>query len=170
MKVIVSSTNPVKINASKSGFEQVFPGQEINLTSVSVPSGVPDQPGSDLETLTGATNRVENAANLHQQADFWIGLEGGIDLFEDQIYSFAWIVVKSKDGKIGRSRTANFALPDSVVSKIKEGYELGTAMDMVYSQHNSKQNQGAVGIISDDLIVRETLYIPSVILALKTLK
>ena len=78
MLIIVASTNPVKIKAATLGFQKVFPFKTVNVKGVSVDSGVSDQPKTDDETLTGATNRVKAAAKAYPEADFWIGLEGGI--------------------------------------------------------------------------------------------
>ncbi len=60
-KIIVASQNPVKIDAVRQGFEQLFAGKyengelgELEITGVSVPSGVPDQPMGQQQTLLGA--------------------------------------------------------------------------------------------------------------------
>lgn len=50
-KVIVASKNPVKINATQSAFEKMFPDEEFSFEGISVPSGVSDQPMSEDETL-----------------------------------------------------------------------------------------------------------------------
>jgi len=54
MDIIVTSKNPVKLNATSTGFKRCFPNEQISLISVSVPSGVPDQPMTEEETLKGA--------------------------------------------------------------------------------------------------------------------
>ncbi|KAJ6443472.1 NTPase [Purpureocillium lavendulum] len=77
--VIVSSKNPVKIGAARQGFAQMFPGAGFDIRGLSVPSGVPDQPFSDQETLDGATNRANNARAAAPDADYWVGIEGGVD-------------------------------------------------------------------------------------------
>ena len=78
MKVVITSKNPVKINAVKNAFERVFPKIQFQFESVSVSSGVPDQPKGDEECIRGALNRVE-AAEKQIKADYWVGLEGGVD-------------------------------------------------------------------------------------------
>ncbi len=180
MNLIVASTNPVKIKAATLGFQKVFPFKTVNVKGVSVDSGVSDQPKTDDETLTGATNRAKAAAKAYPEADFWIGLEGGLDKVapsseasakeDESIFSFAWVVVKSATGQLGGSRTASFALPQSVVTKLNQGLELGDAMDELHHLKNSKQRQGAVGLLTNGLITRTDLYLPAVILALSQLK
>jgi non-canonical (house-cleaning) NTP pyrophosphatase len=49
---------------------------------------------------------------------------------------------------------------------IKQGYELGEADDIVFNRSNSKQKNGAVGILTDNLINRTDYYTHAIILAL----
>ena len=165
-KVIVASKNPVKINAALSGFQKMFAGHEFEIQGVSVPSGVSDQPHSDAETLQGARTRVENVSVEYPDADFWIGIEGGVEEHHSEMGAFAWIVVKSKDGQIGRGRTGVFFLPPQVAQLVREGKELGEADDIVFGRTNSKQKNGAVGLLTDNIIHRERYYTETVVLAL----
>ncbi len=164
-KVIIASRNPVKIQAVQNGFEKMFPNQEFNFIGVSVPSNVPDQPYSNDETFLGAKNRADNAFIEIKDADFHIGIEGGIEHIENEMEAFAWVVVKSA-GKYGKARTGTFVFPKQVVELIKEGRELGEADDIVFQRSNSKQKNGAVGILTGDVIDRTKYYTEAVILAL----
>ncbi|MCK3685899.1 inosine/xanthosine triphosphatase [Maribellus sp. YY47] len=163
MKIIVASKNPVKINATLEGFGDFF--DEVSVEGVSVESGVSDQPMSDEETLAGARNRVANAQKLFPGADFWIGVEGGLQREAEGLVAFAWIVITDGSQK-GESRTTSFMLPPKVALLVESGYELGTANDMVFKQHNSKQKSGAVGLLTGDKIDRTQLYRQAVQLAL----
>jgi inosine/xanthosine triphosphatase len=164
-KIIIASKNPVKIQAVKNGFEKMFLNQEFEFIGVSVPSNVPDQPMSNAETFLGAKNRAFNAAHEIKDADFYVGIEGGIEEIEDEMQAFAWIFVKSAT-KYGKSRTATFFLPKQVVKLIKEGKELGEADDIIFNRNNSKQENGAVGILTGNIIDRTQYYTEAVILAL----
>jgi len=164
-KVIIASKNPVKINTVKNGFTKVFPNQEFEYIGVSAASEVSDQPMSDQETLLGAKNRVKNAKIALPDADFWVGLEGGLEEINGKLEAFAYIIVESKD-KTGISKTATFALPEKVSELVRSGMELGDADDIVFGDSNSKQKNGSVGILTKDLITRTSFYETSVILAL----
>ncbi|WP_341227488.1 inosine/xanthosine triphosphatase [uncultured Arcticibacterium sp.] len=165
MKVIVASKNPVKISAARKGFELNFPGVNINFEGVSVPSGVPDQPMGSQETYDGAYNRAVAARKLQPDADYWVGLEGGNIAHGEEMEVMAWIVILSKD-KLGKGRTAGFFLPQKTIELVKQGYELGKADELVHGIQNSKQKMGSSGILTDNLIDRETFYVPAVIFAL----
>jgi inosine/xanthosine triphosphatase len=164
-KVIIASKNPVKIQAVKNGFEKMFPTQEFEFIGVSVPSNVADQPLSNDETFLGAKNRVNNAFSEVKNADFYIGIEGGIEHIEDDTEAFAWVVIKSAS-KYGKARTGTFFLPKQVVELIKEGKELGEADDIVFKRNNSKQENGAVGILTGNVIDRTKYYTEAIVLAL----
>ncbi len=164
-KVIVASENPVKINAVARSFKEMFPMESFEVRGVAVTSGVNQQPQSDTETLRGALNRLDNACQT-TKADFWVGIEGGIEEKNSDMEAFAWVVIKAKNGQLGKGRTATFFLPPAVVSLIKQGRELGEADDIVFGQTNSKQENGAVGILTNNVIDRTKYYTTAIILAL----
>lgn len=166
MKIIVASTNPVKIATTKDGFAKMFPDSALEVSGVSVTSGVSDQPLSEEETINGATNRALQAFQKCPHADFWVGIEGGIERIGTEIEVFAWIVVRAKNGKTGKGRTGSFFLPQKIADLINQGKELGEADDIVFGRRNSKQSNGAVGILTGDVLTRTSYYEPAVILAL----
>ncbi len=164
-KIIVASKNPVKINASLIGFQKMFPEETFEIEGVSVPSGVPDQPKAE-EILKGAMTRAENAFKERSEADFWIGIEGGIEENNGEMETRAWAVIKSKNGKVGRALGGGFLLPEKVAKLIRKGKELGEADDIVFGRINSKQDIGAVGILTGGVATRTDYYSKAVVLAL----
>ena len=169
MKIIVASTNPVKVNAAQEGLAQVWAGKILVMQEVSVESGVSDQPMSEAETRTGALNRVLAAEQHDPSADAWIGIEGGINPIGDEWEAMAWVAIK-RAGAIGMARTAGFLLPPDVMQALDEGLELGAAIDRLTGIENSKQKGGAVALLSEGLITRTSLYVPAVILAATNLR
>lgn len=165
MQLIVASRNPVKIDASLEGFQSMFPEERFEVEGISAESGVSDQPMTDEETLTGARNRATHAKTLFPDADFWIGIEGGLEEIEEEHIAFAWVCILSHADE-GRARSASFTLPPKVSSLIREGMELGDADDQVFGSSNSKQKNGAVGLLTGNVMVRKALYAPAVVLAL----
>jgi len=165
LRIIVASKNPVKIEAARQGFAKAFPDAELDLSGVSVPSGVSDQPMTDDETLLGARNRAQNARSVRRGADYWVGIEGGIHTIDGSLMAFAWVVVLSEE-KSGRGRTGTFTLPEEVATLVREGMELGHADDVVFGRDNSKQQNGSVGLLTNDIIDRTSFYVEAVVLAL----
>lgn len=155
--------------AALRGFREMFPGEEFKIYGIQVESGVSSQPISDQETYQGAYNRANKARLQYPDGDFWVGIEGGIQENGGEMEVFAWIVILSSS-HVGKSRTGTFFLPESIASLIRQGKELGEADDIVFQRENSKQGNGAIGLLSGDVIDRESYYRHAVILALVPFK
>ncbi len=166
MKVVVASKNPVKIEASRAAFAALLPETDLQMIPVSVKSDVTDQPTSDEETRRGARNRAANAREHSPEADFWVGLEGGIEVFDEQLMAFAWMTVLDRDGRWSSARSTTLPLPPSIRKLIDAGLELGEANDKVFATVNSKQGGGAFGLLTDGLYTRESVYTQTMTLAL----
>ncbi|KAH6975082.1 inosine triphosphate pyrophosphatase-like protein [Ilyonectria sp. MPI-CAGE-AT-0026] len=163
--IVVSSQNPIKIKAAKEGFMQLIPG-DYDIRGVNVASGVPEQPFSDEETLRGAVNRVQNARHLTPDADYWVGIEGGVEDRDGSIINFAWIVVEGREGRTGKARTASYNLPEETAELLRQGMELGHADDKIFGRLDSKRSSGSVGLLTDNVVDRASFYTQAVILAL----
>ena len=176
LKIVVGSLNKVKVNAAKSGFNEILKDSDINFECIAynAPSGVPDQPMGDDETLQGAKNRalfcynkfVED--NNNNEPYFACGMEGGLTDENNVMTCYAYIVLLKKVNKkfkYGISRTASFEIPQKMANLVRNGKELGDADDEIFNKINSKQNDGTVGQLSNGLINRTQYYTPAVILA-----
>jgi inosine/xanthosine triphosphatase len=163
--IVIASTNPVKIEAVLNGFKRFFPFEYFKVQGVTVISGVSEQPMTDRECQKGAGNRADNAKLMTPEADYWVGVEGGCDYLGSDLVAFAWIVILDRTVR-GYARTATFCLPKKVQNLVESGLELGAADDLVFGEINSKQNSGAVGLLTGDVVTRTTLYEQAVILAL----
>nr|WP_239056911.1 inosine/xanthosine triphosphatase [Wenzhouxiangella limi] len=164
--MVVSSTNPVKLRAAERGVRAVLPGVELEFVAAAVDSGVAEQPSSDAETLRGAENRARAARDAAPGADYWFGLEGGVEDSPRGMLTFAWIVVLDCDGRVGRARSAAFVLPEAVAARVRDGMELGHADDEVFARRDSKRHDGAIGLLTQGALDRAGLYAPAVTAAM----
>lgn len=167
--ILVASQNPVKAQAALGGFQRMFPEETFELRTVKVASGVSAQPFTSDETLQGAIHRAQAARQADPAADYWVGIEGGVEAHGEELCAFAWIAILADD-LTGIGRTGTFYLPPAVAELIRQGKELGEADDIVFKQNNSKQKNGAIGILTRDVIDRTQLYEQAVILALVAFK
>lgn len=163
---VVASTNPVKINAAKRGFDAMFPDVAWRVEGVSVPSGVSDQPLTDHETLLGAMNRAAAAQAMRPEARYWVGIEGGVHETDHGLAERAWMVVRGADGRIGKGSSGTFFLPNDIAALIRAGKELAEACDIVFAGTDCRQTNGAVGLLTGDVIQRTSLYEHGMALAL----
>ena len=167
LHVAVGSANPVKLRAVEAVVRHLAP--EGTVRAAPVPSGVPDQPWGDDETIRGARTRAV-AARQALDADVGVGIEGGVvDEGGGRVRSCAWAVVALRDGRIFTGGSLAMPLPDRVARLVREGTELGHAMDLVSGGRDTKHGAGAVGILTAGLVDRQRAYVVIVTYALAPL-
>lgn len=105
-------------------------------------------------------------ANRFPDADFWVGLEGGVEVVDEQLLAFAWMAIMGRDGNISEARSATLPLPPKVREFMDAGMELGEANDRVFAIVNSKQGGGAYGLLTAGRYTRESIYTQTLIIAL----
>ncbi|MEP1382950.1 MAG: inosine/xanthosine triphosphatase [Paraglaciecola sp.] len=164
IKIAVGSTNPIKVSAVKKATSEVWPNQDIQCFSIKAPSAVSEQPMTSDETLKGAVNRVK-FCQQQTKADFYVAIEGGVDNFEYGPATFAYVVIADHErSSVGRS--SNLPLPPVVYQALKNGEELGHVMDDLFTTDNVKQKEGAIGLLTNNLATRESVYTLATTLAL----
>ncbi|MCL1074323.1 inosine/xanthosine triphosphatase [Shewanella dokdonensis] len=168
IRIVVGSTNPVKINAAKSAVATLHPAAEIICDGIKAPSGVADQPMTDAATRQGALNRV-NWCRQHAQADYYLAMEGGVDLVAAQAYTYAWVVI-ADNHHICLNRSAHLPLPAKVYQALEQGQELGDVMDRMFNTVNVKQAGGAIGLLTQGHASRESTYTAALVMAAAPLR
>lgn len=153
--IAIGSTNPVKIAAVESILRRAF--TTARFAPIAVPSGVPNQPWGDDETRQGAENRAR-AALAATSARLGVGLEGGLVDSPVGWMTCAWCAMVNNNGLVGYGGGVRILLPPAVVHQLKQHGELGPAMDALVNEHNTKQGRGAIGILTNGLIDRQTAY------------
>jgi inosine/xanthosine triphosphatase len=154
--IAVGSTNPVKLSAVRAVLVPLAPRARID--SVAVASTVSDQPFGDDETIRGALARA-SAARDALGAELGIGIEGGVvDQADGEMRTCAWAVVVDTLGRSGVGGSLAMPLPRRVAEMIRQGLELGHAMDQLVGEHDTKRGKGAVGILTADLVDRQRAY------------
>lgn len=154
-QVAVGSTNPVKLAAVRAVLQRLEPRAHVD--GIAVPSGVPDQPVGDDETIRGATNRA-HAARAARDADLGVGIEGGVVDTPHGMRTCAWAVVVTRAGNAHVGGSLSMPLPDAVAALIRGGAELGHAIDQLVGTTNIKHGAGAVGILTEGLVNRMEAY------------
>ncbi|MBS1808262.1 MAG: inosine/xanthosine triphosphatase [Acidobacteria bacterium] len=161
----VGSENPVKINCVAQAVAEFWP--EAKVVGINTDSQVSTQPTSEREMKLGALNRAQQALHLVAEAEYGVGIEGGIEENQDGMWAFAVVVIVDREAHQSEGQTGRFKLPEGVARLIREeGLELGAADDQFFGRENSKQKEGAIGILSDGKITRLDLYKPAVVFAL----
>lgn len=152
MKIIVGSTNPVKINAVRVVFEEAWSGCQVS--GVEVESGVASQPMSEDETRRGAMNRAKLCV---VNADYGVGIEGGVQEIDGKLFECAWVAVINKSGEVGMGGGLYFELPEKIARRIQKGEELGPIMQELM-QYDVKRSDGAIGVLTKGMLTRQAAY------------
>ena len=169
MKVLVGSRNPIKVAAVREAFAPYFPEPEV--IGLAVSTGVSVQPRDD-ETFRGAENRAAalKALNATQQlnADFFVGLEGGITHVVQRWFAFGVVCIMDTRGRKAYGTPPFFELPRSVIDELLQGRanELGEVMDALIGERNTKEKQGSVGYFTRGVMTRKAYYVAGVTAAL----
>src|SRR2546426_11464545 len=156
MLLAVGSETPVKVAAVAEAAAEFWP--EARVVAARVASLVAAQPDSENEIYAGALNRARQALERTPAADYGVGLEGGVLESKHGMWAFAWAVVVDRQERVGKGKTGHFLLPEGVARLVRAGMELGDADDRFFGRSNSKQGEGAIGILSGGKLTRTALY------------
>lgn len=162
-KISVGSKNPVKITAVENALKKIWPDAEV--VAVKVEHGVSEQPTSNDEAIKGALNRAKLSLQK-TDSDLGIGLEGCTVDTKYGMFLSGWVVAIDKNGEIGIGGGGGLLLPERIAFEVRKGKELGPVMDKFIGNHNTKQKQGAVGVLTNNLIPRTDAFEKTVIYAL----
>lgn len=183
MKILVASTNPVKIEAVRRVAQDIWPDSEV--VGVQTESGVSAQPMSDNETKQGSINRAKNAlANYFSPITFdlpnskkqnekskmkgersqnivllSVGLEGGV--FENdlgEMWNTVWISVLDEFGNVVSVNGSRFLIPSQVAAGIKLGQEMGDVLEQMTGIKNIKHKEGFIGYMTNNTSTRVDEY------------
>ncbi|GAM20239.1 hypothetical protein SAMD00019534_034140, partial [Acytostelium subglobosum LB1] len=170
--VAVGTTNKAKVRATQDALDLMFPTSTTNnsnnkVLSVAVESCVRAQPMDDDETIRGATHRAKQALLLNPEAEYGIGIEGGLSNINGTWFECGWVVTFNRiyiQGQMGISSTCRFEMPERVMKGIiEEGKELADVMDELTSQSDVRSNEGAMGIFTNSLLQRHYVCMHAVV-------
>ncbi len=177
IRVLIASTNPVKIRAAREAFSCFQ--EEITFSSLNMKVIDPEwdlfksQPLGEDETYKNSRLRVKHIRKHNPDFDFFIGIEGGIVYTQ---HNQARIVVYCSVGThsaITTVRGCEIPLPDrwyeklaSVREKSSLQLELGDLVAKISGITNIKQKNGAVGFLTQNIVTRFDILYQSMMMAL----
>ena len=162
----VGSTNPVKIEAVKTCFNNFFDNVSIEAVEVETK---PQPIGID-ETTRGAVKRGLEALKK-TGADLGVGIEAGLIKLEHTITGYInqhICAIIDKQGHITIGLSMGFEFPPEVVEKILSGEakEAEEAMEEISGIKGIGSKTGAIGYLTKEKITRKDLCIQAIISAL----
>lgn len=164
----VGTTNRAKVECVITVVNKCFPNDVHEVRAVSVKSGVTDQPMSAEETQRGAVNRARAALDAVPEAQFGIGLEGGLEHIADRWFECGWMsVVERSTGRCGIGSSARFEMSETLMGPIlNDGKELAEVMDALTGETDVRSGLGAMGVLTAGHLGRAAAYEHGLIFAL----
>ena len=146
---------------------------QLDIAGYEVESGVTHTPTSREELMQGARQRAEALQEKLRaeggRADFFVGLEGGLDVAiengKKSIFLESWAYVT--DGTHGHFGCGgSIEIPEALAEEVlSRGTELAAAIDQYAGAVGIRDGQGAWGILSGNLISRQESFRVAVLTA-----
>jgi inosine/xanthosine triphosphatase len=183
--IAVGSTRGPKLDAMHDALklcaEQLNPNAQFEVMGFAVDSGVGHTPLSSGESMRGARQRTEAlismASGKGESYQYFVGLEGGLEVMDSnhshesngedtdssgnrgrRVFLESWAYVS--DGSRGHfGRSGGIELPPVLAYEVLDkGVELATAVDKFAGMAGIRDNQGAWGVLSNNLITRREAF------------
>ena len=186
--IAVGSTRKPKLNAVSAALESfaafLSPDAPCKVVGVEVESGVSHTPTLRQELMRGARLRAEALveANLRESRgwNFFVGLEGGLDVVHEpaipraasdaevpsvRVFLESWAyITDGLSGYFGRSPAVE--VPEALAYEVLDlGVELSVAIDKFAGAVGIRDNQGAWGVLTSDLVSRQEAFRIAVVAA-----
>ncbi len=153
MRVAIGSTSESKVRATRAVFGRAFPAAHVE--AVAVDSGVSDQPIGDEETIRGAERRAR-VARQSANADFGVGIEGGVHPDARGVWMCVWVAVAHRDGRESLGGGLRLRVPPWLAARAMAGEEVGAIVDALLGRENAHEALGAIGMLTAGLVDRQS--------------
>jgi inosine/xanthosine triphosphatase len=177
--IAVGSTRGPKLDAVHDALklcaDHLNPNVQFEVLGFAVDSGVAHTPLSSAESMRGARQRTEALIQLASAKgevyQYFVGLEGGLEVMESRaddadatddggrrVFLESWAYVS--DGSRGHfGRSGGIELPPALAHEVLDkGVELAAAIDKFAGIAGIRDNQGAWGVLSNNLITRREAF------------
>ncbi|MHA1452622.1 MAG: inosine/xanthosine triphosphatase [Promethearchaeota archaeon] len=181
-QVAVGTKNPAKIEAVKLAFSKMFPEIECIVFPIKVDSHVGVQPYGFESTIQGAINRAKDAyfsvfnKKSKTNIQIGVGIEAGmipVPLTSTGYLDYQFCAIYISNGSITVGSGPGFEYPAKIVDKLLKDpnhHEIGTIIDEISGIANTKEHEGAIGLLSKNIFKRADILQYSVISALLPIK
>jgi inosine/xanthosine triphosphatase len=177
--IAVGSTRGPKLDAVRDALklcaDHLNPDTQFEVMGFAVNSGVGHTPLCSAESMQGARQRTEALIQMASWKDdsfhYFVGLEGGLEVMESsgkdtdsegnrdrRVFLESWAYVS--DGLRGHfGRSGGIELPPALAHEVLDkGVELAAAIDKFAGMAGIRDNQGAWGVLSNNLITRREAF------------
>ncbi|MCL4366962.1 inosine/xanthosine triphosphatase [Patescibacteria group bacterium] len=135
------------------------------LVGIDVDSGVAEQPLSEQESYLGAVNRALSALQSDREAQFGVGIEGGIIHLPYGYFERSVVVIRDRANHEGIGLTAGIYLPLQIVEQVKRGNRLSDVLDNMFGTKEIGKKESVIGLLSNGVVDRQSYTQQAIALA-----
>ncbi len=121
---------------------------------------------SDEESIKGAINRAKETLKRNQNAEYGVGIEGGLQQIFNRWFDCGWVAIVDRKERVGIGCSVRLETPPKMMKLIFQGKELGEVDDIFFKIKNSKHQTGHFGLMTKNKLTRLNCYKDAVITAL----
>ena len=171
IRIAVGSKRTPKLEAVREALVALGPllrpKSNFEVTGFEVETGVSHTPRSRMELMAGARGRCEAVRNGGEQAAYFVGLEGGLDVIYENghetgnrlVFLESWAYVSDTGGRGFYGRSGAILLPEALAMEVLDrGTELSHAIEAYTGIQGVRDSQGAWGILTKNLINRQESF------------
>jgi inosine/xanthosine triphosphatase len=160
LRVVVGSTNPVKIKAVRNVMGRIL--RSCDISDLKVETTVGEQPFEEA-TLAGAKERAQAAL---EHGDLGVGIEAGVFSREDGLYDIQYCAIADRAGWITVGHGTGFMYPPRIAEMVRSGMAVNQAFERIHDIFNIGKKEGAIGFLTKGMLTREQLTEQSVMAAM----
>ncbi len=182
MLIAVGSENKPKLESVKKAARKYFPkGTIVDVVGTKASSGVSDHPITPSEARRGAMNRAIAAYDIAYDAEYWVGIEGGLEeisvivpetfnrLEEKRWIESGYCFVMNRKGQFAYGQAGAVRVPDQLIELILKGKDLSAAFEEKFGVSRIGDSGGYTDWLTGGALDRTDSYIPGIIAAFSEL-
>jgi len=171
IRIAVGSKRTPKLEAVREALVALGPllrpKSNFEVMGFEVETSVSHTPRNRAELMAGARGRCEAMRNGGEQAAYFVGLEGGLDVISEDgnetgrrlVFLESWAYVSDAGGRSFYGRSGAILLPDGLAIEVLDrGTELSHAIEAYTGTQGVRDSQGAWGILTRNLINRQESF------------
>lgn len=163
-KIVLTSKSKIKLLVVEEALRNLFVNQDFNIVQFDI-EDKGSEPVGEENLILQLQSSIKKAKELETDAVFYVAMEGGVKIVDEEMEEIAFVIVADSLGKQARSQAVSFPIPNEVAMKVKVGISFADAVNEVYATNDIKNNQGFVGLLTDNLIDKRSLYLQPTIIA-----
>lgn len=167
-KIVITSTNPVKLNVVKRVAAALFPAETFEYMPLPLETSGQEPIGKQM-VMKQISIALDSAVSQVSDAEYYVCMEGGMVDDGENMDEVAYVTVRNNRGASATSNCASFPVPKTIADEVRKGKGFAEAVDEFFKTNGTKQGGGFVSILTDGRINKEDHYFQPTMIAFSSL-